>query len=46
MIWLQIFAATAMVYLLVGLFVAFVQVTAYDMPWQLFVFMIIFWPSL
>ena len=35
-----------MVYLLVGLGVAFVRITAHDMPWQLFVFTIIFWPSM
>lgn len=43
--WLQIFLALALIYLLVGLLVAIVRLSAHDMPWQLFVFTIVFWPS-
>lgn len=46
MTWLYILlAAVAAIYLLIGLFVAFVRASAHDIPWQLFVFTIVFWPS-
>ena len=46
MIWLQAVAAIALVYLLAGLLVAIVRISAHDMPWQLFVFTILLWPAL
>lgn len=46
MIWLQFSLAIAAAYLLVGLLVAIVRISVHDMPWQLFAFTIIFWPSL
>lgn len=46
MIWLHLFLAVTAVYLFVGLLVAIVRTSAHDMPWQPFVFTIIFWPSL
>ena len=44
--WFQICLAVLAPYMLVGLLVAIARITAHDMPWQLFVFTIIFWPSL
>lgn len=38
--------AVAIIYLLLGLLVAIVRNMAHDMPWQLFVFTIFFWPSM
>lgn len=46
MIWLQILGAVAVVYLLIGLLVAVVRIMNHDMPWQLFVFSWLFWPTL
>lgn len=46
MIWLQILGAVAVVYLLIGLLVAVVRIMAHDMPWPLFVFTWLFWPTL
>lgn len=45
-IWFQILLAALAFYLLVGLLVAIVRISAHDMPWQLFVFTIICWPSM
>jgi len=44
--WLQVLVAVTFIYLLVGLLVAIVRISAHDMPWQLFVFTIVFWPSM
>lgn len=38
-------AAAVTIYLLIGVLVAFVRMSAHDMPWQLFVFTVIFWPT-
>lgn len=47
MIWLQILGAVAVVYLLIGLGIAVVRTLAIEfMPWPLFVFTWLFWPSL
>lgn len=46
MIWLKILAAVGIVYLLIGLLAAVARIMAHDMPWQLFVFTILFWPTL
>ena len=46
MIWLQFLGTVAAVYLLIGLLVAIVRASARDMPWQLFVFAVVFWPTL
>lgn len=44
--WLHTFLAVAAIYLLIGLVIAIVRISADDMPWQFFVFTIIFWPSM
>jgi hypothetical protein len=41
-----ILLAAGLLYLFVGVVVATVRISAHDMPWQLFVFTIIFWPSM
>lgn len=46
MIWLHILLAVAVIYLLIGLFIAILRISGHDMPWQLFVFTIIFWPTI
>lgn len=46
MTWLQIIFALSMLYVLVGVLVAVVRISAHDMPWPLFVFTILFWPSM
>ena len=46
MICLQILAAVTVIYLLVGLLVAVVRFSAHDVPWAVFAFTVIFWPTL
>lgn len=46
LVFLQLFWTLIALYLLVGLLVAIVRISAHDMPWQLFVFTIVFWPSM
>lgn len=45
MMWLKLGGAAAVLYLLVGIVVAVARIGAHDMPWQLFVFTVLFWPS-
>lgn len=45
MIW-TILGTFAAVYLLLGFGVAVLRIMAHDMPWQLFVFTWLFWPTL
>lgn len=40
-----IFVAGLAIYLLIGLLIAVARISAHDMPWQIFVFTVIFWPS-
>lgn len=45
MIW-TILGALVAVYLLLGLIVATLRILAHDMPWPLFVFTVLLWPTL
>lgn len=45
-LWVQIPIIFLIIYLFMGLVIAIVRITAHDMPWPLFVFTIIFWPTL
>ena len=44
--WTTILLTVMVWYLSVGVLVAVARIMAHDMPWQLFVFTIIFWPAL
>lgn len=46
LILLQILSSVVLIYLLVGLLLAAARCSAHDMPWQLFVFTAVFWPTL
>lgn len=41
---IYVFSVMALVYFVLGVIVASIRIMIHDMPWQLFVFTIIFWP--